>query len=174
MFFLLDPLILFCSYLLNSYRPLIVYANHFAAVPLAVFLAHPIYKHPLPELLPLILRLPLPLLGYLKQSLLNVAMDKHRDARQHDVEVVLVLKDLLDEAPVSYWSEGFVRGGRHLRLIHQKRQEALPQLVVGGQEPDEKSSTYPDIRILSIFKQALDLPLSQMHEHHLVQYAEQR
>ena len=149
-----------------------MYPNDFAAVPLPVFLAHPVYKHPLPELLPLILRLPLPLLGYLKQSLLDVAVNKHRDARQHDVEVVLVLEDLLDEAPVSYWSQGFVRGGRDLRLVHQKRQEALPELVVGGQEPDEKSSAYPDIRILPIFKQALDLPLSQMHEHHLVQYAE--
>lgn len=149
-----------------------MYANDFAAVPLPVFLAKPVYKHPLPELLPLILRLPLPLLRYLKQSLLNIAVDKHRDARQHDVEVVLVLEDLLDEAPVSYWSQGFVRGGRDLRLVHQKRQEALPELVVGGQEPDEKSSTYPDIRILPIFKQALDLPLSQMHQHHLVQYAE--
>ena len=136
-----------------------MYTNDLAAVPLPIFLAKPIHDHPLPKLLPLILRLPLPLLGYLKQPLLDVAVYEHRDARQHDVEVVLVLEDLLDEAPVSDWRQRFVRGGQDLRLVHQKRQEAVPELVVGGQEPDEKSSAYPDIRILSIFKQALDLPL---------------
>ena len=77
-----------------------MHSNDLAAVPLPIFLAKPIHDHPLPELLLLILRFPLPLLRYLKQSLLNVAVTEHRDARQHDVEVVFVLKDLLDEATV--------------------------------------------------------------------------
>lgn len=126
--------------------------DHLAAMPLPIFLAESVYNHPLPELLPLIIELPLSFLRYLQQLLLDVTVNEDWDAGQNDVEVVLVLEDLLDEAAESDRVPRFVRGVRDLRLVHQEGKETIPELVVRGQESDEKSSTNPYKRILSIFE----------------------
>jgi hypothetical protein len=87
-----------------------VHPDHLAAVPLPISLAESVYKHALFELIPLIIDLPLPLLGDLEELLLDITVDEHWDARQHDVEVVLVLEDLLDQGTESYRVPRFVLG----------------------------------------------------------------
>ena len=125
MFFLLLELVLLNT-LLDHSRPLVVHPDHLAAVPLPIFLAESVDKHALFELVSLIINLPLSLLGDLEEFLLDFTVDEHWDARQHDVEVVLVLEDLLDEGPESYGVPRFVLGVGHLRLVHQERKETLP------------------------------------------------
>ena len=78
-----------------------MHPDHLATMPLPIFLAKAVYNHPLPELLPLIINLPLSFLRYLQQLLLDVTVNEDWDARQNDVEVVLLLEDLLDEAAES-------------------------------------------------------------------------
>lgn len=78
-----------------------MHPDHLAAMPLAIFLAEAVYNHPLPELLTLIIELPMSFLRYLQQLLLDVTVNEDWDARQNDVEVVIVLDDLLDEAAES-------------------------------------------------------------------------
>ncbi len=129
-----------------------MHPDHLATMPLPIFLAEAVYNHPLPELLPLVINLPLSFLRYLQQLLLDVTVNEDWDARQNDVEVVLVLEDLLDEAAESNRVPRFVRGVGDLRLVHQEWEETIPELVVWGQESDEKSSTNSDKRILSIFE----------------------
>ena len=95
-----------------------MHPDHLAAMPLPIFLAEAVYNHPLPELLPLIINLPLSFLRYLQQLLLDVTVNEDWDAGQNNVEVVLVLEDLLNEAAESNRVPRFVRGVGDLGLVH--------------------------------------------------------